>query len=720
MGIRTFLVLLYLSISILGLSAQEDLYNQSLEFLRQARSIEGDFQKQIELADKASAGFESLGIDSLYLDSELVLARAGYMIKDSALLFGHLTPIFDFARMSKDTGILVSAYNLLGFYYFSKGNSTDGINALKQPHRFNYYSNDALESSITNLGALIDIGLTYTMNLDSVYEYSNQLQYLAQRYDDPSVQVVSRFKKAQLFSKADNYSEVVNVLRGATPYLSRVENKGFLHFFYESLISAFIKLNQPDSASHYIKVLQEVASYAKEDPRNCYILVSKVQADIQLGNQAALPEGFELCFDRAKSEVEKSQRVNNANLNILYSKCLFLNYKKSWKEFDPLINLLIVSATGSKNKNMLRDAYEIQYQSYRERGMTSKALEAHVEYSKYVNETNQFVFSQSAALIRNQMNLKLAEQENSMLQIENQNQQLRIDRVNTLRKLYISGFLILGLIVAYLVNLAQSRANRTKELSAVVDQRTEELKESNDALILTNQKLSKSNSELANFAYVASHDLKTPLHNIIKFSSLISERLKNMEVEGINDYLSIIMNSGKRMDVMISDVLDYSLLSQNRNDQDNGSVDLNNLFNEISSSIATFIDQKNTKIDIPKPLSTISTKRSNMFVLFKNLIENGIRYNQSDKPTIKIYEEEHPEYYVICVKDNGIGIKDEYHEKVFGMFTRLHSQNQYEGSGIGLASCKKIVEELGGKIDIESKIDEYSIFKISLPKSLIA
>lgn len=210
-----------------------------------------------------------------------------------------------------------------------------------------------------------------------------------------------------------------------------------------------------------------------------------------------------------------------------------------------------------------------------------------------------------------------------------------------------------------------------------------------------------SNQELERFAYIASHDLKTPLNNIISFSLLLKKELKDIVNPKVHQYFGFIQDGSVKMNQLIKDVLEYSKLSATVVDEE--LIDLNELVNEIKISISEYINERNAIIKVNNTLPTIKSNHAKMYLLFKNLIENGIKYNESFIPTVEIDVKKEAEYYLFIIADNGIGINEEFHASIFNMFSRLHNSSQYEGTGLGLSLSKKIVEGLSGSIYVESE-----------------
>jgi two-component system, chemotaxis family, CheB/CheR fusion protein len=252
----------------------------------------------------------------------------------------------------------------------------------------------------------------------------------------------------------------------------------------------------------------------------------------------------------------------------------------------------------------------------------------------------------------------------------------------------------------------------------------EELKETSEQLQAANDQLEQTNLDLMQFASVASHDLKEPLRKIQAFGNILMTKVKEkLEKDELN-HLDKIVNSSNRMQKLIEDVLTLSKLS-NR-DQVFEIVDLNEVLNRIVDDLEITIKEKNAQIKVDQ-LPVIQGVSGQMHQVFQNLISNSIKFAGDINPDITVSEKRiTPEqakqlninaddYVSISLKDTGIGFEKEYKDKIFGIFQRLHGNN-FEGTGIGLAICRKIVDNHGGFILAESELGKGSEFFILLPK----
>ncbi len=220
------------------------------------------------------------------------------------------------------------------------------------------------------------------------------------------------------------------------------------------------------------------------------------------------------------------------------------------------------------------------------------------------------------------------------------------------------------------------------------------------------EELSKSNRELEQFAYIASHDLQEPLHMISSFVDLLSIRCDAKLGEKEKEYLNFVKQGSKQAKTLIEELLEYSRIGKRGNLQ---AVDLRAVLREVESNLKISITESRARIQY-NGLPVLNAAHLEMVQLFQNIISNAIKYRGRKTPEIEIASRLEDDKWLFSVKDNGIGIEPQYQERIFGMFQRLHSKSDYSGTGIGLAICKKIVEHHGGRIWVESQPGKGSTF----------
>ena len=242
------------------------------------------------------------------------------------------------------------------------------------------------------------------------------------------------------------------------------------------------------------------------------------------------------------------------------------------------------------------------------------------------------------------------------------------------------------------------------------------IKKANQNLQNTNKKLNQSNQELERFAYIASHDLKSPLRGIINFVKLFNRRYGKDLDEGAKEYFDLISDNATQMHHLIEDILEYS--KSNNRVVKKEEINMNTLLIDIKKGIENSEKYSNAKILFDN-LPIVNSDLTMIRQIFHNLIENGLKYNNSPTKIIFVRMTEKKGKVNFIINDNGIGMEEEYLEQIFEMFKRLHNQNEYTGTGIGLAICKKLITQLDGEVRVTSKLGEGSTFHISFPKSIL-
>ena len=229
------------------------------------------------------------------------------------------------------------------------------------------------------------------------------------------------------------------------------------------------------------------------------------------------------------------------------------------------------------------------------------------------------------------------------------------------------------------------------------------------------EELARSNCDLEQFAYVASHDLQEPLRMVAAYTQLLSERYQGKLDSAADRYIGYAVEGATRMQALLEDLLAFSRVGRN------GAVpvptDINSAVNEVLQNLALALKEHSVTVTC-NPLPTIMADRFQILQLFQNLLGNAIKFRAKQNPSVTISAEQKGRDWLFSVFDNGIGIADEHKDLVFKIFQRLHTRTEYSGNGVGLAICKKIVERNGGRIWVESELGRGSNFRFTFPAAV--
>ena len=255
----------------------------------------------------------------------------------------------------------------------------------------------------------------------------------------------------------------------------------------------------------------------------------------------------------------------------------------------------------------------------------------------------------------------------------------------------------LGDSLSTLIALRDLRASEAN-LERTVKERTAELE--------------RSNQELEQYAYVASHDLQEPLRMVASYAELLAKHYQGELDEKADIFLGYIVDGAGRMQELINDLLALSRVGTRGKPPQ--PTDCNEVVSQVLQNLGKSIDASGVEI-VTADLPTVMVDRTQLRQVFQNLIANAIKFRSEDSPRVELTTQRDSGNWEICVADNGIGIDRSHHERIFTIFQRLHARDKYEGSGIGLALVKKIVERHGGRVQLESEAGQGAHFSFTLP-----
>jgi light-regulated signal transduction histidine kinase (bacteriophytochrome) len=239
-----------------------------------------------------------------------------------------------------------------------------------------------------------------------------------------------------------------------------------------------------------------------------------------------------------------------------------------------------------------------------------------------------------------------------------------------------------------------------------------QLEEQAHELELKARDLERSNAELEQFAYVASHDLQEPLRKVASFCQLLQRRYEGQLDERADQYIEFAVDGAKRMQALISDLLAFSRVG--RTEFAPVPVDLDDALTQALDNLGERVQEQGATIEA-QPLPTVMGERSLLAAVFQNLVGNAVKFSGDAPPVVRVEARRDGKEWVVSCCDEGIGIEPQYAERVFAIFQRLHPKETYEGTGIGLALTRKIVEHHGGRIWLDTEVRRGTTFRFTLP-----
>ena len=292
--------------------------------------------------------------------------------------------------------------------------------------------------------------------------------------------------------------------------------------------------------------------------------------------------------------------------------------------------------------------------------------------------------------------------------------------------LMLAGVLTIPSLFLTIQRAAEALRRSRDDLERQVAQRTGELRDANARLSVELDErrraeqqltryageLARSNAELEQFAYVASHDLQEPLRMVSSFTQLLGKRYQGRLDQDADEFIGFAVDGATRMQRLINDLLAYSRVGTRG--KPFKPVDCQAIFRATRDNLMKVIEESEAVIT-QAPLPTVFGDEVQLLQLFQNLVANAIKFRGQAPPRIRVSAQKSGPEWIFAIKDNGIGIAPEHQERIFSIFQRLHHRSEYPGTGIGLALCKKIVERHGGHIGVESQPGQGSTFSFGIP-----
>ena len=587
------------------------------------------------------------------------LANIAYEEDDIGSTMSHLDTALLIAEESEDPNLQFHILTEYAIIYSKQGNKTDSV--VFYLIEASKHIKDDIPNLIVNY---INIGnLCYHLNIDSTsLHYLDKVLDLKEHSSRYIIPATAAYKAASI-------------------YMSRKEW---------------------DKAEDYIN--QAISLAAKLDDKSTFFLSMLSKGKITSEKTGAL-EGDGLIFE-AYNFFKESKTPLASNHISTSSAYLALHYKES----DTVkAHNFFKEAKSHSSFDLFTNRYYTDHIQLMEK--TALAFDDY-QYALMVKKEHQAYLEDK---IKKEQNLKSLQYEKEyQLQLQAKTKEIEIENLKEKKKRFIvlssaiALTCLLGLSLLFLfMNLTKERSNN------------DELTKRSSDLTVSNKKLEEKNKELERFAFITSHDLKTPLLSIIGFSQLLKEEIKQYNNPTLEKSASFIHRSGTQMNKLIESVLEYSKLVTIGERTDHiEKVNLKQIVDLVRVALKNFKPGIDHKIMYQGDDVIINADKSSMTSLFQNPVGNGLHYNDSPTPCVKVSVRRTKHAISISFIDNGIGIAKERQSEIFTMFTRLHNNKKYSGTGIGLAIVQKIVDDLGATISIKSNPGQGSMFRVEIPLHL--
>lgn len=454
---------------------------------------------------------------------------------------------------------------------------------------------------------------------------------------------------------------------------------------YNNIASVYLRLNQYEEAFEYLFEGLSISEELQDYDRRIFFLYN-------IGSAYHYQKEYLNAINYYHQTAEAIEKINGYQ----YMKCLCLtrigivnsdlkNYDSSLKYFDKALKV------------------SVEHYLYREE----------VRILRHIGETKLLVKDIHAFIDFHKQGIEKAEKHDLPQEILKSYENLKdyYEREGLFQKAYLYATKIIEF-----QNKVFTKERDTK-IADIADEKKHEvelLEQKNKHIESQNRMLERTNQMLEEFAYVVAHDLREPLRSIISFTNLLERKNATTFDEDSKAYMDFIVKSGKHMNALLGDLLEYTTID--KREIERVDIDVNELVSEVKFLLSASIEQTNAVI-VCEDLPSIYAGETHIKQLFQQLIHNAIKFNRDGvAPVIKISAKEKEHFFEFAIQDNGIGIEAAYIDKIFKIFNRLDKKN-YQGTGIGLAICQKIAQMYGGRIWVKSVLNQGSIFYFSIEKN---
>jgi signal transduction histidine kinase len=518
-------------------------------------------------------------------------------------------------------------------------------------------------------------------DIEKSLEANSTAQSIFKKHEDLLHLSISDRLLGMIYGELGDYDKCLELYYNALQLQETVSDKRQTATTLNNIASAQMKMGVADQGLiSYQKALEILESINTEDPQ---IVTAKAMICTNMGQAYNSNSDFEKSLHYHQLSLRWSQSIDKSSRLVAQTYYhigfLYVNQNDASNALPNLQKALEI-AESMQNKKLLGDIFSMISKAYRQMEKYDLALSYAIKHKEQIKENDVASIS--------------------------------VDILSS-HKLFAE-------IYEGMMDFSQATFHYKKvmDLNEKIQQQDKviQVRNKNIRHQLEKQKseLQQSNADLQMFASIASHDMRAPLRTISSFMQLLERKNKEKFDAEDKQYIDFAVNGAKHLERMIEDLLAYSKLDKNLGPPK--AVDLNEVANIVDYSLKSFVNERNAKLQIGK-LPAVLAHQTLMTQLIQNIAANGIKYNRSDVPTVNITDVSEGNEIIVAISDNGIGIPEQQYNKAFKMFSRLHSAAEFEGTGIGLAMCKKIMDYYNGRIWIEKNANGGTTFYIAFPNS---
>ncbi len=659
----------------------------------------GEIDSLLQRLSRIEEDHDTQELTTVYFD----LARAYFRAEDYPnAIANHKKSI----KLSKETSNL----KYLGINYYSLG---------KTYQRHSNYS-EALEAFTLSIGYDLDSYDGYSVSkaysgIATIYRslgeyekaYDMQMKTLAilETKDDPTAIAGCHYNLAGIFFYQKQFKSALEHYNKAYEIIKPLDEPRLQYSCLGGLGSVYYQLGEKQKALEFNRNALELAKKIGYKTGIAYSLGN-------MGSQYTKDKNFEKAREVLMESIKIKKEIGDSwgQIGSLGTLAEVEMDSKNFKIALGLYKEALKLAELIDSDPRKAELYKDMSKCHQELG---NQKQSYIFLNKYVELKDNLINEKTVEEMgrsKNRYEIQKKEHEISMLKKENQ--LLGLDK--KVQKLQIYIFAIAAFFLLTFVMWFIRRLNFSKKMNTLLEDKNDLLNSKNDEIENANTELEKSNTNLTQFAYVASHDLKEPLRMIHSYTTLLKRKYGDSFDETGHEFMHYITDAVSRMQTLLDDLLDFSRAGSSKGMA--GLIDTKDVVDMVRANLRHRFESEGATLILKADyFPVVKAHRTQLVQLLQNLLSNGIKFVGGKMPMVELNCVEDKGFYKFSVRDNGIGISDENKSKVFEMFTRLHDKTEYEGTGIGLATCKRIVDSLGGQIWLESEVGKGTTFFFTIP-----